>query len=215
MKILLVCLLTIMSQHAFAISISGCNSSYKTTVQSLQPDLMKRLEELNDQRTGIPLYTLNHVRRNYVEVNNRQPSPRYKQHNRTYTSFHSKVQTVVSQMQRKMTKGFTYVCKGNRSRCKGGEVYAYVLFIGKIPLNKIYLCDSFFKEDRNEQLKTSMHELSHLAGDTEHYFGSIFTDAGMVEEATNAYFYEKLMFNDHEEILRRQVWGFIWNRRVI
>lgn len=212
MKYLIALSVLLLSQNAFSISIKGCHPSYKKTVESLQPDLLKRLKELNDRREGIPLYTLPYVRRNFVEANNRQPSPRYNQHNRTYSSFHNKVKNVVTKMQTKMEKGFTYVCKGNRSRCKGGEVYAYVLFLGKIPLNKIYLCESFFKEDRNEQLRTTMHELSHLAGDTGHYFGTIFNDAGMVEEANNAYFYEKLMFNDHERILRRQVWGFLWAR---
>jgi len=198
------------SFNVHAVSTSGCHSSYKRTVESLQPDLIKRLEELNDRREGIPLFTLPYVRRNFVEANNRNPSPRYSTHNRTYSSFHSKVSTVVSKMQAKLKSGFTYVCKGERGRCKGGEVYAYVMFLGNFPLNKIYLCDSFFKEDREEQLRTSMHELSHLAGKTEHYFGTIFNDAGMLEEANNAYFYEKLMFNDHEQIFRRQVWGFLW-----
>lgn len=214
MKILITVLVVLLSQSAKAISTSGCNSSYKRVIQDLQPELIQRLAELNDRRLGIPLYTLPFVRKNFVEANNRSPSPKYKQHNRTYTRFHSKVRDVVRQMQTKVQKGFTYVCKGNSGRCKGGEVYAYVMSLGNYTFNKIYLCEAFFQEDHNEQLRTTMHELSHLAGDTQHYFGTIFNDAGMVEEANNAYFYEKLMFNDHERIFRRHVWGFLWARYV-
>lgn len=204
----------LLSTHVFAVSYSGCNASYKRTVQSLQPDLIQRLEELNDRREGIPLFSLPYVRTNFVEALNRKPSPKYKHHNRTYVQFHNKVKDVVSKMQTKMKKGFTYVCKGNKGRCKGGEVYAYVLYLGNRAFNRIYLCESFFKEVREDQMRTLMHELSHLAGDTQHYFGSIFTDAGMVEEANNAYFYEKLMYNDHENIFRRHVWGFLWAKFV-
>lgn len=212
MKLLITLLAILLSQNTFAVATSGCHTSYKKTIESLQPELVQRLSELNDRRDGIPLFTLPYVRRNFVEANNRNPSPRYNDHNRTYVSFHNKVKNVVSKMQTKVQKGFTYVCKGSKGRCKGGEVYAYVMFLGNYAINKIYLCESFFKEDHEEQLRTTMHELSHLAGNTKHYFGTIFNDAGMVEEANNAYFYEKLMFNDHEQIFRRQVWGFLWAR---
>lgn len=196
------------------IGFSGCHKSYKTSLKVLHRDLAERVFELSHIKEGIRKYSLNWVLRNYIRPEGRQSSTRfkYKTHAATYVKFHDLLITGMENMRSKIRGGFSYFCRTERDkRCAGdGGTIAYVLNLGPYTFNRIYLCPEFWRGDRVDQLRTLLHELSHLAADTEHYFGSIFTDEGMIEQTNDAYFYENMMHNELEWVLKRNSWGFLW-----
>jgi len=202
MKLLLtIGLLSLFSNvHAFdaetsigRIGFSGCHTSYKTSLKVLHRDLSQRVFELNNTHQGIKKYDLRWVLQNFVRPDGRRASTRfqYQNHAATYVKFHDALTLGLSRMNSKVKSGYSYYCRTERDkRCSGGGgTIAYVLNLGPYTFNRIYLCPEFWKGDRNDQLRTLLHELSHLAADTDHYFGSIFSDAGMIEQTNDAYFY--------------------------
>jgi hypothetical protein len=197
------------------IRYSSCNSSYKRTLTGLHQQMAFRIFELNHEREGIKKYNLKYVLQNYVRAENRIPNERfeYTNHNQAYRNFHGQMVKNLSLMKQKIQKGYKYKCLSNRNKqCEDGMVYAYVLRIGRIALNKIYLCPTFFKEDTRTQAKTLLHELSHLAADTDHYYGTVFTDAGLLKEAQDAGFYERMMFQDLGKYLKDNSWRYLWRK---
>jgi hypothetical protein len=195
------------------IGFSKCHTSYQRSLINIHRDITKRLIELTDRREGIRKYSLGWVRRNFIQPEGRVASTRFKfkNHARTYVTLQSKLATSLELMKSKMQTGFKYYCRTNRDkRCNNGEVQAYVLNLGPYTYNRIYLCPSFLKSDREDQQQTIMHELSHLAADTEHFTQTIFTDEGMIEQANDAYFYEKLVLSELDWVLKRNSWGFLW-----
>ncbi|MCO4795007.1 MAG: hypothetical protein KC493_14925 [Bacteriovoracaceae bacterium] len=215
-------LLTTPNAHAFdyeqeaigRIGFSGCHSSYKRSLKVLHRDLAKKVSELNDSKEGIRKYNLPWVIRNFIRPEGRSASTRfqYNNHAATYVKFHDLLTNGLAKMKTKVGSGYSYYCRTERDkRCSGGGgTIAYVLNLGPYTFNRIYLCPEFWKGDRNDQLRTLFHELSHLAADTDHYFGTIFNDLGMIEQTNDAYFYERMVFNDLEWLLKRNSWGFLW-----
>ncbi|TNF00711.1 MAG: hypothetical protein EP326_06110 [Deltaproteobacteria bacterium] len=223
MKFLLtIVLLSILSlSHAYEpeaavgrIGFSGCHASYKQSLKVLHRDLAEKVFELNHVQEGIRKYSLNWVLNNYIRPDGRRSSTRfqYKTHAATYVKFHDLLVTGLGKMGTKVRGGYSYYCRTERDqRCAGGGgTIAYVLNLGPYTFNRIYLCPEFWKGDRNEQLSTLFHELSHLAADTDHYFGSIFNDEGMIQQTNDAYFYEKMMHNELSWVLERNSWAFLW-----
>lgn len=195
------------------IGFSGCHSSYQKTINVHHRDLAKRIYEINGPRDGIRQYSLAWVQENFIEPEDRKPSTRFKfsNHNQLYRNLHGKLVTAFGQMKSKIDGGYKYYCRTNRDkRCGDGQVYAYVLNLLNYTYNRIYLCPAFWKTNREEQLETMLHELSHLAADTDHYLGTIFTNVGMMNQSIDAYFYQKFMFNEVEWVLKRNSWGFLW-----
>ncbi len=196
------------------IGFSGCHASFKTSLKVLHRDLAERVYDLTNPKEGIKKYSLNWVLNNYIRPDGRRSSTRfqYKHHAATYVKFHDLLSTGLHNMATKIRGGYSYYCRTERDkRCAGGGgTIAYVLNLGPYTFNRIYLCPEFWKGDRNEQLSTLFHELSHLAADTNHYFGTIFTDEGMIEQTNDAYFYERMMNNELSWVLERNSWAFLW-----
>tara|TARA_R110002073_G_scaffold288250_1_gene452987 strand:- start:202 stop:561 length:360 start_codon:yes stop_codon:yes gene_type:complete len=115
-------------------------------------------------------------------------------------------------MTSKTRSGYTYQCSSAAVRhCQGGGgVQAYVLFLFGSPYNKIHFCPLFFNGTMNEMEETILHELSHLAAKTDHYFGSIMNDKGMIESTNDAYLYGRMMHWSIEGLMKMSSWGFIW-----
>jgi hypothetical protein len=205
------CLLQV--KPVYSLGFKKCNDSQVRSIEQLNRDLVQRLRELTNLRTGIHHYSYAYVLRHFIVPDGRVASPDYKNAAMAYHNFQQKIKSNLDKLLEKERRGFSYQCQSIRNaQCKGDQTYAYVMRLGDYAINKIYLCPAFFKEDRNEQLRTLLHELSHLAANADHYFGDTFSDAGLLLEAGNAYFFEKLMFNDLEQILKRNAWVFLWRK---
>lgn len=198
--------------NAHALSFRGCTNSQKKTITAAHVNVKKRLGELLDVRTGIPFYNLRNIINEKVKPEKRIPSKRYTNHNQTYATFHSKLTSNLRKMQTKVNSGYTYQCSSASVRhCQGGGgVQAYVLFLFGRPYNKIHFCPLFFKSDMRDMEQTILHELSHLAANTEHYFGSIFNDQGLIKSTNDAYLYGRMMHWGVEGMMKVNSWGHIW-----
>lgn len=215
LKWLAIFLICIFSTSSFArISFSGCSPSEVKDIQAAHDSVNHRLNEVLDPRTGVPTFTLNYILENKVKADSLIPSQKFKNHNTTYRTFHSKVSSALTLMKNKMNNGFIYKCMPERERrcAPATGVQAYVLFIFNRPYNRIHFCPIFFDGDSREKENTIMHELSHLAALTDHYMGTIFSDEGMIASTNDAYLYGQIMHTPLEQFWKRSSWGFIWNK---
>lgn len=202
-----------------SINFRNCDWKQKAQVLHAHEAVKERSSELLNQRNGIDKYNLVWVANNYIKKNGFKPSTRWNfvDHARTYQRFHAKISHNLKKMKQKLDQGFVYSCQTARDRnCQSnGGVVAYTKRFGRRVENKIYLCPGFFKESHNGKETTLFHELSHLAADTDHYFGSVFDDQGMLKQADDAYFFERMYNNELENYLYRHSWGFLWTSPLI
>lgn len=200
---------------AFAkVKYKNCNRSDQRTLESLHADLIEELKDLNRRTDGVPQYNLSYIKREYIYPQDRVPAKKFSRPSQTYMTFHSKVKDVVSKMNQSAQKGYKYTCHTQRQkRCKGGEVYAYVLFIFNYSYGGINICPNFFEKSKEEMLDTLLHELSHLAASTDHYMGTIMTPEGMIESANDAYLYGGMRASKLERFFKFNSWGHMWHKR--
>ncbi|MBT7610743.1 MAG: hypothetical protein HN576_13365 [Bacteriovoracaceae bacterium] len=197
-----------------SVTIKNCNSSQVETIRTIHTTVSRKVREITSPRTGVSLYNLSYIKSEYIGPRDLVASAKFKNADRTYTTFHNKVKLVLNQVKSKINGTYKYVCDSARTRnCRGGEVTAYVLFLGNNPYNRINLCPLFFQSSTYDQEDTLLHELTHLAGKTDHYMGTSMTDAGMIKSANNAYLYGGMMHRDFEKVMRGNSWGLMWRGR--
>lgn len=202
-----------------SIGFRHCDWKQKTQIQQAHQAVKERSFELVDEENGIYKYNLVWVADNYIKKYGYQPSTRWNfvNHARTYQKLHGKIAVNLKKMKHKLVQGFIYSCQTARDQnCQSnGGVVAYTKHFGSRVENKIYLCPGFFRESHNGKETTLFHELSHLAAETDHYFGSIFDDQGMLKQAEDAYFFERMYNSKLENYLYRHSWGFLWTSPLI
>lgn len=206
-------LISALPLSAFGQQYSGCNSLQRKAIQSAHQNVQQRVAELN-QIDGLRQYSFEEVEQKYLIPEARIPSPRFKNHQATYKAWHLGVSQVFKKVQAKIRSSYRYDCMSARSsRCSESDgVYAYVLFLFGKPHNRIHLCPLYFKQRIRNQETTLLHELTHLAANTDHFMGSIFSDQGMRTSVTDAYLYGKIMHQDLEKFVKMNSWGVMWSR---
>ena len=207
-------LVGLFATSAQALSFRGCNSPQQARISKLHQTLRLNVAKAAHPTTGISKYSYSRVKRDYLDPQGLVPSPRFKTHARTYTRFHARASEVIRGMKNKVNQGYAYHCvsASNRYCSGGGGTLAYVLDILGRTLNRIHFCPLFFTSPEYDQNETMLHELSHLGGDTLHYFGTSFTDAGMVKSANDAFFYGRMAHRDMENGIRFNSWGLMWRK---
>jgi hypothetical protein len=216
MKKFVILLCLILSQAIYAAPrFASCNSSETRTLKNIDQNVNHRFDQILDTKTGVPYWNLENVKNEYVIAQDREPNPRFKNSDGTYKRFHSTFLRNLRLMNSKIKNGITYKCDSSfwAKNCRSGEVYAYVLFYGDRPEQKIHLCPIFFDENTISQQDTVLHELSHLAANTDHYMGTVFNDAGMIKSTTDAYLYEQFMDGDIFKALKRNSFGLLYRKR--
>ncbi len=196
--------------------IRGCTPQQESTVRKTDLQMQARIDEVV---AGLPKLNLQSAYEKFVLPKNRQWSAGSIQ-NRNYQRYHAKLLQVFQAMQRSSHSGINFECKSNSEfHCQNGEVIAYVLFVGNSPLQNLYLCSGFFRDqsdgqekDGQEKQETLLHELSHYAASTDDLAGS-WQDAvnpDIVHAADDAYHIQSFSSEDLEKNILRQIWFWNW-----
>jgi hypothetical protein len=194
-------------------AIRGCDGAQTDALKQIEADVAARLAFLV---TDIPRYDLAYVRDNFVKPTNRpwnEGSPSHAKYERYLRS----IAQVFEKMRGVSQSGLTLECKNSvlERNCRGGEVFAYVLFTFGQPIKRLHLCTDYFKLSPNQQRATFLHELSHYAASTDDlaldWMNGAQTDISRASQ--DAYHVEQFMSGDVPSTLKRQIWFWNWPKK--
>jgi len=116
-----------------------------------------------------------------------------------------KLLVVLDQMIAKINSGVGVECE---CECDEG-VIAYVRTPFGTPVGDIHFCPPFFARTANGQAETFMHELSHLAADTDDLAWG-WLPSSPAEAPDDAYYVDDLANETVQSLEQRSVWVLIW-----
>jgi hypothetical protein len=200
----------------FEVNALGSESSdYKNCSASKTNDLLKAEQKAQIKLHKLiqkwPTASLSRVRKDYVIPQNRVWKKRNPKH-AEYISYYQKMGETFLEMRDKYSE-VRFECKTEReNRCKGNEVFAYVLFFFGHAKPVIHFCPAYFDKNEDQKAAILLHELSHYASSTEDLAldWSNGNSVNLHQASIDAYHIENLAEEDISSNLGRMVWNPLW-----